>query len=340
LAAFACIAVDDARTKLRHILALGPLYPRPVQITAAMCASACASVVFFGGGWAELITSGVLSLMVAFMGIYSATRRFSRVYEFVAAFFVGMFAMIVDKWIAKICLLPTVIAGVLNMLAGITLTLAVVELLTGNSNSGTSRLTAGVLVTAMVGFGLELGIQAGSKITGLPQDFATGTCDAAFDERWFFLLFPLMVLGFLLTINPHWTQLLHMVVIATCGYGVSYATPKLGQSASNIISAFVVGIVSNLYSRWSDNTAMTGVVAGLLVLVPGSLALRSVLGLFETDAVQGLQVGVAVLVVAVSLGLGLFLATLVLLPSHASRIIAPTGAVAPSSGTRGSVLYI
>ena len=64
-----------------------------------------------------------------------------------------------------------------------------------------------------------------------------------------------------------------------------------------------------VYARLADRPAMIPLVPGLLLLVPGSMGLRSLSSMLERDVVTGIDTAFAMLLVGVSLVAGLLMAT-------------------------------
>jgi uncharacterized membrane protein YjjB (DUF3815 family) len=88
--------------------------------------------------------------------------------------------------------------------------------------------------------------------------------------------------------------------------GARWLGPELGVA----LGAWLVGVASNLSARWFAQPTAIGLVPGLLLLVPGSLGLRSLQALLEQDVLGGVAGGFTVFLIAISLVTGLFLANL------------------------------
>jgi uncharacterized membrane protein YjjB (DUF3815 family) len=190
----------------------------------------------------------------------------------------------------------------ISFLVGVTITLAIIELITRNLVSGTVRLFYGITISAIIGFGLDIGTTLYALAASTPKDqvIRDTACspDRGIDPRWYPLFFLITSLSFNLLLNTHWRQLMPMTIIAALCYVTSYFTyPILDQNLSSIASAFVVGMCANLYAQWSTNPAILYVLSGLLMLVPGSMAVSGFFQFFQNDAASGVGLAITVLVV-------------------------------------------
>jgi uncharacterized membrane protein YjjB (DUF3815 family) len=81
-----------------------------------------------------------------------------------------------------------------------------------------------------------------------------------------------------------------------------------------LAAAFSVGAAGNLYARRLGRPAAVPVVPGILMLVPGSLGVRSVATLLARDVISGVELATTLLTLAGALAAGLLIANLVIPP--------------------------
>jgi len=327
-AAFVAIAVEDTLEALKAIEAAPALYPQWSQVAAMGVASAgCAPVFFAGGGW-EALTAGLLGGMVGFMGTVASVRgdRLLRAFEFLAAVICSFLARIADGLITPICLQTTLLSALIWLVQGWTMTNAVVEIATKNPMTGTSHLFSGIVTTAMMGFGLDVG-SAVADLFGVPAaseqsvDALSGACARHLPWAARIPIFVPVTLSFSLLLNAHRRQLGPMSVLAALAFAISTAidfAPRL-QPLNSFLSAAVVGVCGNLFANATGRPAMAATSSGIFILVPGCLALRSVTALFGGAGV-GLALTSKVLSVAVSIGAGIFMASLLVVPREVTHV--------------------
>ncbi|MFP2902117.1 threonine/serine exporter family protein, partial [Corallococcus sp. 4LFB] len=76
--------------------------------------------------------------------------------------------------------------------------------------------------------------------------------------------------------------------------------------------ALLLGVGSNALARLRNRPAVTTVVPGLMLLVPGSVGFRSLASLLERDVVAGVDTAFSMLMVAVALAAGLLSANAIM----------------------------
>jgi uncharacterized membrane protein YjjB (DUF3815 family) len=187
-------------------------------------------------------------------------------------------------------------------------------------NAGISRLGHSLTITALIGLGLDFGISLAKAITGSPgAQVSLSGPDGSFKctnpsisvEALWFIFIP-TALVFIVDLNGHPRQWFYMLVVSTVAMLMSYFTyPIMGDPLSSASASFAMGLVSNLYGRWTGANVVAGTLIGLQILVPGTLAVRA---FTAQDVTSGLGLAVSVLVIALALGLGLFLASLIAEP--------------------------
>ena len=105
-----------------------------------------------------------------------------------------------------------------------------------------------------------------------------------------------------------------------CGAGIlAYLVARSGARLAGtevgmLAAAFATGAAGNLYARWLGRPAAVLVVPGILMLVPGSLGVRSVATLLARDVTSGVELAMTLLTLAGALAAGLLIANLVIPP--------------------------
>ncbi|KAJ3414518.1 hypothetical protein HDV05_006520 [Chytridiales sp. JEL 0842] len=198
---------------------------------------------------------------------------------------------------------------------------------TRNMVSGTSRLFYGLTITAILGFGLDLGQAIPSVILGIskyPPTLESGpglkgelpiTCQPIGESLKLVLFLP-TTLAMNIGINAHWRQLPGMVATALLAFTVSkLSSVYLGPQLASACAAFCAGSFGNIYGKITRVPAIVPVLAAMLMLVPGAMAVRSITMMITSSQVtDGVGLVMNVFTVALSLGIGLFMAGLVFVP--------------------------
>src|SRR5262249_54283529 len=115
---------------------------------------------FFGGGWREIASSALIGVILGVIWLLSSRfNTLSRIYESIAAVLAAAFAAAAAGVFSHMSVYVTMLAGLITLLPGFGLTVAMTELATRNLISGTARLTGAILVFLQIGFGVALGSQ-------------------------------------------------------------------------------------------------------------------------------------------------------------------------------------
>ncbi|MAO24823.1 MAG: hypothetical protein CMJ25_29100 [Phycisphaerae bacterium] len=189
--------------------------------------------------------------------------------------------------------------------------MAMVELSMKHVVSGTARLAGAIMVLLVIGFGVVLGQTIVDRTTG------TAPVVLAHDLPWYIDLLSVLVATLCMAILFQ-AHLRHAWIMVLAGlmsfYSARYGTLHLGPEIGVLGAAMVVGVSSNLYARIFDRPALVMMLPGLIILVPGSLGLRSLQLFMSSATVDGVQSSFTVLVVGVALVVGLLLANVIMPP--------------------------
>lgn len=312
------LSPTEGAHRVEDILARPPRYGPALQLLCWMLAGASAALLF-GGGWKELAVSGVSSLAIGVLDLLTRKQpTTARVLEPVAAVLSAAFAGIAAHFFGPLHGEVATLAGLIVLLPGLTLTIAVNEVATRNLISGTSRLTHAALIFLQLGFGAALGSADGvgtggsTVATRLPRA-APSALPAATPPA--VAVIALVVAGFAIAVlfraRPRdwgWIALAGAAAFMGARLGALLLGPQLGAFAG----ALLLGMGSNALARLRNRPAVTTVVPGLMLLVPGSVGFRSLASLLERDVVAGVDTAFSMLMVAVALAAGLLSANAIM----------------------------
>ncbi|KAJ3150993.1 hypothetical protein HDU86_006249 [Geranomyces michiganensis] len=291
--AFELIAVEDATRRLKQIVSLPDFYPEWAQYLLTGIACGGGAGLFFGGGWWDVLVSTVLGCFIGFMGgIFEGQRTLDKIYEFAGAVVVSFIIRTLVHFGVPLCYSSSVLSSCMFLLQGVTITLALVELGTRHMISGTARLAYGVTMTGLIGYGLDLGASASSKIFDIPKvpTDSGDVCPGELDAFVKMALFLPTSLALSMSSLAHPLQLAGMTVVSGVGFGVyTLASGKFSENLSSAIGAFAVGVASNIHARWAGTPAIVNDLGGLSMLFPGGLAVKGIMKVIEgDDIVDGL----------------------------------------------------
>ena len=302
------IAPAEGSEKIEWTLHAPPAFGKPVTTLAYALASACGSR-FLGGGWREIGLSALIGLSIGLLLLLVERRpAWARVFEPVAAFVASVMAGLFSFWLGPYAVSNATLAGLIVLIPGLTLTVAMIELSTQHLSSGTARLNGAFVTFLGIGFGVAVGSTLVESLLGPPR-IARATLLPVWTEV---IAQALMSLAFtvLLKARPRdtlWIVLSGALAIWGARLGVHFLGPELGV----FLGALIVGVASSWYARWRDRPAMITQVPGILLLVPGSIGFRGLAALLDKQVISGVDTTFKMIITAVALVAGTLIANVV-----------------------------
>jgi uncharacterized membrane protein YjjP (DUF1212 family) len=306
------IEIEAADARLSEIDQAPERYG-PWLTTLAFSVASSAAARFFAGGLVEMLLAALLGLVTGLVA-WAAGRFVSvgRIFEFLVSALVTFIALGCTAWVHPLEPGGPILASLIILLPGLTLTLALNELATGHLVSGTARLSGAMMTFMKIGLGVGLGTKLVEFLPGQQVNVpATGLPDWTL---WAALVITPFALSILFRARPQeyfWILIGSVVAFGGARLGVAV----LGVGLGAVIGAFLAGMVSNLFARWKRKPAVTLIVPSIILLVPGSIGYRGLELMMDNDVTSGMGSVFTVMLVGVSLVAGLLLAN-VILPSR------------------------
>ncbi|HEX6200026.1 MAG TPA: threonine/serine exporter family protein, partial [Thermoanaerobaculia bacterium] len=274
-----------------------------------------AAAYFFRGGWPEIAASGALGLGIGLLSRLASGRpALARVFEPLAATLAAAVTTALAASAGGLSTFVVVLAGLIVLIPGFTLTVAITELATRHLVAGSARLAgAGAVLFGLV-FGVAVGTTLAEGLLGTPP--ALEPAPPPGEVLWLALLVAAAGLTVLFRARPRdfgWIFAAGLVAVEGVRLGRLLLGPELGA----FLGAFLVGAAGNLVARWLHRPAALLQVPGLILLVPGSLGFRSLSSLLHRDVLSGVHTAFEMTLVAIALTTGLLLAGLVAPPRRA-----------------------
>ena len=302
---------EAAIAELDALAALPPRYG-PVLTIAAYGLAAATVARFLGGGWHEVVVGALIGAQTGgFALLASRHRDAARVFEWIASFAAAAAAVAWALVFSPLVPAMAAVAGLIVLVPGLTLTVALTELATRHLVSGTARMAGAALTFLAIGFGLALGARL-EPLVGAAAVAAPSAPLPAWTEGLALALTP-RALTVLFRARPR-----DVFVIAVAG-AVAYGTQRVASQVAGpeigiLVAAFAVGLVGNLYARLRRRPAAVAIVPSLILLVPGSLGVRSVSALVAKEVVPGVEALFTLVVLAAALAAGILLANFAMPP--------------------------
>ncbi len=296
---------------------ISPLWEIP-----ALALVAIGVAILLGGGVSELFVAGLIGLVTGIISAFAKNNAvIARLFEVIAAFAGTLIVGLTSHFIGPTNVYIAIVAGVVVLLPGYSLTLALHELANGDLVAGVARL--GKVLSTLLALGC--GALLGFAILG-PHLLQSGDIHThPVPSRFWILAAVLMSVGLSIDLDA---RLRDFVWVFAASFMALLTSHLLADTAvhqvSAFASAFICGLVANLGARFLRIPQSVMLVPALLVLVPGSLSYKSVLFAFQQNIDAALILGANAAVAAVQLVAGLLLSQLVF-PSSPLRLQGKSG---------------
>lgn len=284
-------------------------------VTAYGVASAGAAVLF-GGGVREVVLSLALGLSCGLLSLGTQkSSRLTRVFEATASFLAAFLVVAAAHHLAPVSDRIVTLAGLIVLLPGLSLTVAMNELATRHLVSGTARLMGALTVFLIIALGVASGRRLGELAFGaVPPDPVIAALPS-----W--TMWPGIVastFAFLVLFQARPRDFGWILVTGCLGFEAARSGAEhLGPELSAFAGALVVGVASNLFARRSRCPATVTLVPGILLLVPGSIGYQSLAFFIARDMLAGMETAFRTTLTAIALAGGVLFANVLLPPRRA-----------------------
>ena len=306
------IGPDEASRQLDAIAGRRPRFGDAMEIAAFALVSACFGVLL-GGGWRDLAAAGAIGATLgALHRLTLRVQTLARLFLVVAALVGALLAQVLAWRSGGFSPQIAMLAGLIMLLPGLSLTIALNELATGNLVSGTSRFAGALVVLLQLAFGAAIG----QKLGGFLNPAAGILHPAPAWLQWPCLLLAPVAITVLL--KGRMRDLRWLWAIGFAAYGGTLLGSKLfGPETGLGLGALLAGLGSNAFSRLRRRPSLVALLPTLFLLAPGSVGLRSFAFLAQNDVYSGMDAAFRTAFLAFALVTGLLIANAALPPRRA-----------------------
>lgn len=303
------LGIPEARARIHELEHRKPVWPLWAMLLASVGASA-GSAISFGGSVIDCAVAGVGGLLLRVMMVSTRNDPSLRLLEnFLGGLIAGVVALFATQAIPGTSREVLVLATIIPLLPGLTLTTGLSEVAWRNLVAGSARLmqAAVTLLSLVFGIALVVGLE-GRLHFPVP---ASGVHDAA---PWFFQLvaLPVAALSYGVSLGLSRKDLSIALGSGALVWLISAAGRSLPGSHAAFISAFVLSAAANIYARNAGRPAQLFLMPGMLLLVPGALSYRSLETLLRGDVVTSASQAGEMLIIAGALVMGLLVSSVVI----------------------------
>jgi uncharacterized membrane protein YjjP (DUF1212 family) len=293
-----------------------PLSARTARLTVLSFGLSSASVAaLLQTSWVDLGVAALCGWLIGLLGHFAIARpRLAASYEAISALLVTLIATAISAWVAPLALKSVVLASLIVLLPGMSLTTAVRELSSQHLVSGVARM-AGALATLLK---LTFGTVAAAQLCHLLGLYPPAQGLAPIPEWAQWASLPVGAGAFSVLFRAGRRDVLLVIGAVLLGYAVTRASgARFGPEFGVFMAGLVMGASSNLYATLARRPGALVREPGIILLVPGSVGFRSLSAVLERDVLLGLDTAVSLIVVLISLVAGLLFGDLIVPPRRA-----------------------
>ena len=266
--------------------------------------------------WLDITTAGLIGLVIGALTVAGRTRpRLREAGDAVSAVVATSIAILVAAYIAPLNLNTVIISALIVLMPGLALTNAINELTSQHLVSGTARFAGAVATMIMLTVGTMAALAAAGVVGIEPQ--VRGWRPQPDWVEWCALVVSAFAFAVLFRAKPR--DYLLVAAAAMTGYLISrLAGQAWGSGFGIFLAALVVTTAGNGYARWASRPGAVVRVPGIILMVPGSASVRTlIVSVQQQDLGTGQVAAMAVINILLEIVAGMIFGNL-LLPARRS----------------------
>ncbi|HET6546365.1 MAG TPA: threonine/serine exporter family protein [Rhodanobacteraceae bacterium] len=274
--------------------------------------SSASIAVILHTGWPGVLTSAAIGVLIGLVTLAALGRpNVAAASEAISALLATTVATVVAVHVVPIAVRSVVIASLIVLLPGMTLTTAVRELSSQHLISGTARM-AGAMATLLK---LAFGAVAATQLCKLAGIVPVGVPAAALPTWIEWLAVLAAACSFAVLFRSPWRYYPVVIGAVVLSYvctqvGGTHVSPPFGV----FLGGLVIGAASNAFARFWNRPGALVREPGIILLVPGSVGFRTLNFVFERDVLLGIDTAIVLVTLLVAIVAGLLFGDLLVPP--------------------------
>lgn len=263
------ITLDDATDLLTTTLEQPSYYNIKVE-TLGWCITGAAFAMLLSDSRLDIAASFFLSLLVYILYKLSTnSERLASVVEFFAPFFSALTACFIASLGIEINVPFVILSSVIIFIPGLSITVALSEIVNKDLVSGTSKLVDATMLLFKLYFGALLGIGLGELIWEIDSLIPNVANQLPFWKNY--IAVAVLSSGLIVAFNVHISDAIWGIFAGLLAYFIMVFTGQhLGFTLGTFFGSLAVGIYSNMYALFKNKPASIVLIQGIVLLVPGS----------------------------------------------------------------------
>ncbi len=309
----------DLREGFRLLRALGRPDTRREKIgliASYGLSAASIAALFLHSSWVDLLVAGVIGVIIGGISMLAANRpRLAVASDAICALVATAVTIVVSAFVVPLAIKSVVLASLIILIPGMSLTTAVREISSQHLVSGMARMGGAMSTLLKLTFGTIAATQLCGALGITARDFALPALPTWTDYPA--LLVAAIAFAILFrAATRDWPMVIVAVIVGYLatrwGGAISGSLP--GAPFGVFLGGLLLGGVANIYARFARRPGAVIREPGILLLVPGSVGFRSMSFLLERDTSLGMDTGLLLLTLLVSLVAGLMFGDLLVSP--------------------------
>lgn len=261
--------------------------------------------------WLDIATAGLIGLLIGLLQLLERDRpRLKEAGDAVAAMVAGSIAIAVASFVGALNLNTVVIASLIVLMPGMALTNAVNELTSQHLVSGTARFAGAVSTMLKLTVGTMIALTV-AQLLGIDPQVRAWRPQPDWVE-WGALAAAAFAFAVLFRADRRDYPV--VMLAAASGYLISRFVGEAWSSQVGIfMAALAVTAAGNAYARWVQRPGAVVRVPGIILMVPGSTSVRSLINsIQQQNLVAGQEAAITVLNILLALIAGVLFGNLLL----------------------------
>lgn len=262
--------------------------------------------VLLGGGWWDVVLSGIFSLVVFFIVQLSGKYGpWAAVWlPFSTAFAAGVLTAIARYFLPEINGVLIILSAVLILVPGYGISVGVLEIVTKHINSGLSNLVSGLIYLFKQFFGAWFGV----KLVSLLIAFPVAEKVVFIDSKWLWLFMPLLLFSLVIAFQTPKRDAFWAFAGMVVSYGaILLGTHYDGANFGNLLGMIAAVIFANVWSLKTGRPPSIILLPSFVLLVSGSIGFRGLAAISMGDVMHGGNDFTQMFIVALTLAAGLLI---------------------------------
>ncbi len=304
----------DAEEGAQELLEITKAKPVHNKYWMVFCFSLVSASIarIFNGGWHEVVTAATIGFVVGLL-INNSPRiqSVSSLMPALCAFLASLISFTFNKWLGLHSTYIPIVAGIIVLVPGLMLTIAMAELATQNLVSGTSRLLGAGMIFIQMTFGVAIGSQLANYL--FPAMPLAGFSSLPDWTLWIALLTTSWSLTILF--QTRWKEFPWILITTFAAFYISrWGVTTMGPATGAFLGALSIGLFANLAYLIKKVPTAAIMMPGFIVLVPGSVGFKSLTAILDHDIIGGIETAFNMIIIGISLVTGLLISSIATLP--------------------------